>query len=793
MVRRTRKSAQREWRRMDLHLHTPASADYKQPNATFLDLLKKAESKNLDVISFTDHNSVAGFARFLREIDDLETLERLNRLRDDERERLNEYRRLREKILILPGFEITATLGFHILGIFSPETPVRDLEHLLLTLRVPSDKLDEGSGEVGATSDVLTIYRTLNEAGALVIAAHANSSHGVAMPGFDFGGQTRIAYTQDNNLHALEVTDLDSKSRRRTAMFFNGAKPEYPRRMHCIQGSDSHKLEFEPKYKNEMGLGDRATEILLDEISFESIKAVFQSNDFSRTRPYRAESEEPFDPLREAREQGDTLVQAFHEHLAEKRGVARKILEDIVALANTNGGTVFIGASSNIKQAVVGVDRPEHAGTELRAAIAKSVTPPLEVQIDALKSHGKNVLQVIVPRGSDVPYALESSYIYVRSENESSLAVRDEIVQLVRDSLAVEFAAMEPIPQSITRMEPAEPDIEQVETQVIQPIVPSAEPPRTGVQIVSSEVRKGMHYYSVRDLRNARIVHNVTLASARSLWQYAIDQAEKTPCTLDQVQWRGDIGLWKSYKRGGKVRYDLVQRAGDQLTVYYGVTEDGVHGAWRVFVEGENALESEVSEVDARLEAATASEISVDDEVTQVGEHVEEHEEEFVHPRIMLTEEGDVIEMVPAPIELEPESVPEALGAESDEASFGLEPIPEAEVALEMDEGSSEPVSIEPFLPVVEEQSIETAQEIVAEGKTIEPPQELEKEEKTVESPQTVVEMPAPPAPKTRAQTWREKLNRAMAEINAPKPSALTQDDSGEGQARAEGSDKSEG
>jgi hypothetical protein len=300
--------------------------------------------------------------------------------------------------------------------------------------------------------------------------------------------------------------------------------------------------------------------------------------------------------------------------------------------------------------------------------------------------------------------------------------------------------------------------------------VPSVEPPRTGVQIVSSEVRKGLNYYSVRDLRNARIVHNVTLASARSLWQYAIDQAEKTPCTPDQVQWRGDIGLWKSYKRGGKVRYDLVQRAGDQLIVYYGVTEDGVHGAWRVFVEGENASETEVPEIDARLEAATASEISVDDEVTQVGEHGQEHEEEYVHPHIMLTEEGDVVEMVPAPVELEPESVPEEL-AESDEAAFGLEPIPEAEIELEMDEGLPEPGSIE-SPAFVEEQPVETPQEIVAEEKPMEPPQEI-------------VQPPAEtPAPKTRAQTWREKLNRAMAEINPPKASGSTQD---EGSASAEG------
>ena len=46
------------------------------------------------------------------------------------------------------------------------------------------------------------------------------------------------------------------------------------------------------------------------------------------------------------------------------------------------------------------------------------------------------------------------------------------------------------------------------------------------------------------------------------------------------------LGLWKSSKRAGKVRYDLVQRMPDgQIHVYYGVTEDGIDGAWRVFLE----------------------------------------------------------------------------------------------------------------------------------------------------------------------------------------------------------------
>ena len=114
-----------QWYRADLHLHTPASADYQEPNATFLDLLRKAEFRGLDIITFTDHNTVSGYSAMLREIDELALLERLGRAQNDELRLLAEYRRLFEKILVLPGFEFTATFGFHILGIFSPDTPMK--------------------------------------------------------------------------------------------------------------------------------------------------------------------------------------------------------------------------------------------------------------------------------------------------------------------------------------------------------------------------------------------------------------------------------------------------------------------------------------------------------------------------------------------------------------------------------------------------------------------------------------------------------------------------------------------
>lgn len=589
-----RTSSGRQWRRMDLHLHTPASVDYREANVSYLSLLKKAEERGLDIVAFTDHNTVAGYERYLNEVESLELLERLNRLTDAEAAQLDEYRRLQEKLLVLPGFELTATLGFHILAIFSPDTSVRALEHLLLNLHVPPDKLDLGSGEVGATSDVLSAYRLIDEAGGLAIAAHANSSHGVAMPGFDFGGQTRVSYTQDPHLHALEVTDLTSKSRRRTALFFSGTKPEYPRRMHLIQSSDSHRLTGIPNNNQELGVGDRATEILLDDLSVEAIKQVFLGNDFARIRPYEPHETQAYDPILAAREDGETLVQAFHEHLTRGRGIERAIVQDVVALANTNGGTIYIGLSGNPRSQVLGVQRPSEAIHQLKSEIARHVVPPLEAQLDAQRIGNRSVIRIIVPRGSEVPYALDGTQIYVRSENETSLAVRDEIVNLVRDAVAVELAAR-PVEES--PMEAGAPPQLPPEPAA-GPELP-APPPHTGVQVIPAEKRRGETQYSVRDLRNNRLIHNVTRSSARKLWQYAISELEEHPIDPSQVKWLGDIGLSSAHKRAGKVRYDLVQRDSmGNLHIYYGVTDDGIHGPWKGLIEREGGEPTELAEVE---------------------------------------------------------------------------------------------------------------------------------------------------------------------------------------------------
>ncbi len=670
------------WYHVDLHLHTPASSDYYDKDISYLDILKKAEARGLDILAFTDHNTVSGYAAMQREIEQLTYLKQLGRATPQEEQELADYHRLLDQILVLPGFEFTATFGFHILGIFSPQKTVREIEHLLLNLHVPINAMEQGSSEVGASSDVLHAYEVIREAGGLVIAAHANANHGVAMRGMDFGGQTRIAYTQDINLHCLEITDLGSKRRNSTQRFFNGTKPEYPRKMRCIQGSDAHALETIIDRRGKvvtLGVGERTTEVLLRDKSFEALLEMFESNDFSRSRAYEGGAEDDY--VQDAREEGESIIQSFHESMQRKGGHLYAVVSDVCAFANTNGGTVYIGVDADPSKPVKGVNNANEAIEELQQSIGRMISPELKTEIDTLESNKNTVIRIQVSQGDDRPYAIDEYKIYVRDENETNLAVRDEIVSLVRQGIApavqVQAAAVppaaaettvEPSPVPVVAAHPFEPDDYDDEDDVydadddemvgvavadaddydyddaeddedddddryddiddddadeddvvedaavdesgLNPAVENhALPrqeyvppvgrsvgatysnngiPRAGVEIVGTEQRNGTNYHIMRDLRNGNIVHNVTRESARRLWHYAIRQLETNPVHMDDVDWasEGDIGLWRSYKRGNDVRYDLVKREPNgKLRVFYGVSEAGMNERWQQFLE----------------------------------------------------------------------------------------------------------------------------------------------------------------------------------------------------------------
>jgi hypothetical protein len=109
--------------------------------------------------------------------------------------------------------------------------------------------------------------------------------------------------------------------------------------------------------------------------------------------------------------------------------------------------------------------------------------------------------------------------------------------------------------------------------------------PTTGIEVLDSYEQDGIRYYTLRDLRYHKLIHNVTKSTDRRLWRAAIAQREKGDLDETAVRWKGDYGLWRSYRqRSGDRRYDLVYRGDGDPRIFFGVSEAGMDDRWKALL-----------------------------------------------------------------------------------------------------------------------------------------------------------------------------------------------------------------
>jgi predicted metal-dependent phosphoesterase TrpH len=94
------------YRKIDLHVHTPASECFDDKSVIPENMIDKALREGLDAIAITDHN----------------TGERMDKVKEASK----------NKLVVFPGVEISATGGkgtVHIIGIFNPSKTTNDIEN----------------------------------------------------------------------------------------------------------------------------------------------------------------------------------------------------------------------------------------------------------------------------------------------------------------------------------------------------------------------------------------------------------------------------------------------------------------------------------------------------------------------------------------------------------------------------------------------------------------------------------------------------------------------------------------
>ncbi len=252
------------------------------------------------------------------------------------------------------------------------------------------------------------------------------------MRGMNLGGQTRIAFTQDEHLYAIEFTDLD-KGRHSSAHLFSGIKPEYPRRMFAIQGSDAHRLAVSRENVKRLGVGERPTEVQLDEVNFDTLKALFRTQDFHRhVRPAFTIADVRDDSLALARQTGPGAAAAFYPSLLKRGDRFEAVLRDVAAMANGDGGSIFIGCDAGTNKKIVGVTDVQEVTTKLSEDISARIAPYLSAHIGVNDADGAKVVVIRVPAGTDAPYLFDGAHFLVRADVETRSATRDEIVFVAR-------------------------------------------------------------------------------------------------------------------------------------------------------------------------------------------------------------------------------------------------------------------------------------------------------------------------------------------------------------------------
>jgi hypothetical protein len=252
-----------QWVGADLHVHTPASRDYKgsREKSEYSAIIKRANefgasSENkaqkekrepnrnpIQCIAFTDHNSVEGF-RALRNIqEEIENFSKLIRERDPSNPLLAELEQDRQTMhscRVFMGVEMKADPGIHLLIIFAesvePDSVVAFLEQAYAA------QYSNFCGDPKPTAN-WTIKDTLDRVNekfqdsAFVIFPHVDSTGGVYEDLKDFP-QVRIAALTHPIVRALSFNKLET--RERLAELFR--QPDFHRSapVAFIQTSDFH-------------------------------------------------------------------------------------------------------------------------------------------------------------------------------------------------------------------------------------------------------------------------------------------------------------------------------------------------------------------------------------------------------------------------------------------------------------------------------------------------------------------------------------------------------------------------
>lgn len=129
--------------------------------------------------------------------------------------------------------------------------------------------------------------------------------------------------------------------------------------------------------------------------------------------------------------------------------------KEIVAFANTNGGTIYIGVKDSGE--IIGVDNTDFVMQQISNSIRDSIRPDVSmfVNIELLQEDKKFFIKLTVSQGTKKPYylsdkGLKPTGVYVRSGKTSSPASEDAIRMMIKMADGDSFEENRSLVQELT-------------------------------------------------------------------------------------------------------------------------------------------------------------------------------------------------------------------------------------------------------------------------------------------------------------------------------------------------------
>lgn len=138
-----------------------------------------------------------------------------------------------------------------------------------------------------------------------------------------------------------------------------------------------------------------------------------------------------------------------------KQQIVEDIKKEVVAFANTEGGTIYIGIADNGD--VIGLENLDEVSLQISNMIRDAIKPDVSmfVSYNAETIEGKDILKVIVQRGTECPYyiakkGLRPEGVFVRQGTSSVPASVSSIRRMIKETDGDVFEDVRSLNQELT-------------------------------------------------------------------------------------------------------------------------------------------------------------------------------------------------------------------------------------------------------------------------------------------------------------------------------------------------------